>query len=149
MLISCRSWIMNLSGRVHKVAKEENAHSYEIFLIRLNIFKESWINEWNRWSIHWSVKSQFLRLVQNLPLSYSLLWSIKLIRKQIMLISCRSWIINLSENRVPNSLMGPINHWKFKYGGFILHILHSLFDKMLYSVHVHCKNIIPILYGRI
>jgi hypothetical protein len=31
---------------------------------------------------------------------------------------------------------GPINHWKFKYGGFILHILHSLFDKMLYSVYV-------------
>jgi hypothetical protein len=32
---------------------------------------------------------------------------------------------------------GPINHRKFKYGGFILHILHSLFDKMLYSVYVH------------
>ena len=42
---------------------------------------------------------------------------------------------------------GPINHWKFKYGGFILHILHSLFDKMLYSVYVHSKNNIPILYG--
>ena len=41
---------------------------------------------------------------------------------------------------------GPINHWKFKYGGFILHILHSLFDKMLYSVYVHSKNNIPILY---
>jgi hypothetical protein len=33
------------------VAKEENAHSWhEIFLIRWNIFKDSWINEWNRWS---------------------------------------------------------------------------------------------------
>ena len=48
---------------------------------------------------------------------------------------------------------GPINHWKFKYGGFILHIyftylfiLHSLFDQMLYSVYVHSKNNIPILY---
>jgi hypothetical protein len=41
---------------------------------------------------------------------------------------------------------GPINHWKFKYGDFILHILHSLFDKMLYSVYVHSKNNIPILY---
>jgi hypothetical protein len=38
--------------RVHKVANEENAHSWhEIFSIRWNIFKESWINEWNRWSI--------------------------------------------------------------------------------------------------
>jgi hypothetical protein len=44
---------------------------------------------------------------------------------------------------------GPINHWKFKYGGFILHILHSLFNKMLYSVYVHSKNNIPILYGSI
>jgi hypothetical protein len=46
---------------------------------------------------------------------------------------------------------GPINHnhWKFKYGCFILHILHSLFDKMLYSVYVHSKNNIPILYGSI
>ena len=44
---------------------------------------------------------------------------------------------------------GPINHWKFKYGGFILHILHSLFDKMLYSVYVHSKNNIAILYGSI
>jgi hypothetical protein len=35
---------------------------------------------------------------------------------------------------------------KFKYGGFILHILHSLFDKMLYFVYVHSKNNIPILY---
>ena len=42
--------------RVHKVAKEENAHSYEIVLIKWNIFKVSWINEWNRWYIHWSVK---------------------------------------------------------------------------------------------
>ena len=44
---------------------------------------------------------------------------------------------------------GPINHWTFKYGGFILHILHSLFDKILYSVYVHSKNNIPILYGGI
>ena len=44
---------------------------------------------------------------------------------------------------------GSINNWKFKYGGFILHILHSLFDKMLYSVYVHSKNNIPILYGSI
>jgi hypothetical protein len=44
---------------------------------------------------------------------------------------------------------GPINHWKFKYGDFILHILHSLFDKMLYSVHIHSKNNIPILYDSI
>ena len=40
---------------------------------------------------------------------------------------------------------GAINHWKFKYGGFVLHILHSLFDKMLYSVPVHSTNDIPIL----
>ena len=34
--------------RVHKVANEENAHFWhELFLIRWNIFKESWINEWN------------------------------------------------------------------------------------------------------
>ena len=44
---------------------------------------------------------------------------------------------------------GPNNHWKFKYGGFILHILHSLFDKMLCSVYVHSKNNIPILSGSI
>jgi hypothetical protein len=44
---------------------------------------------------------------------------------------------------------GPINHWKFKYGGFVLHILHSLFNKMLYAVYVHSKNNIPILYGSI
>ena len=37
--------------RVYKVAKEEYADSYEIVLIRWNIFKESWINEWNWWSI--------------------------------------------------------------------------------------------------
>ena len=38
--------------RVHKVANEENTNSWhEIFLIRWNIFKESWINEWNGWSI--------------------------------------------------------------------------------------------------
>jgi hypothetical protein len=35
---------------------------------------------------------------------------------------------------------GPINHWKFKYGGFILHIFHSFFDKMLYYVYVHSTN---------
>jgi uncharacterized membrane protein len=34
-------------------------------------------------------------------------------------------------------------------GGFILHILHSLFDKILYSVYVHSKNNKPILYGSI
>jgi hypothetical protein len=44
---------------------------------------------------------------------------------------------------------GPINHWKFKNDDFILHILHSLFDRMLYSVYVHSKNNIPILYGSI
>ena len=44
---------------------------------------------------------------------------------------------------------GPINDWKIKYGGFILHILHILFDKMLYSVYVHSKNTIRILYGSI
>jgi hypothetical protein len=34
---------------------------------------------------------------------------------------------------------GSINHWKFNYGGFILHTSHSLFDKMLYSVYVHMR----------
>jgi hypothetical protein len=40
---------------------------------------------------------------------------------------------------------GPINHWNFKYGGFILHIVHSFFDKMLYYVYVHSTNDIPML----
>jgi hypothetical protein len=49
------------------------------------------------------------------------------------------------------------NHWKVRkiffsvisLCPFNLHILHSLFDKMLYSVYVHSKNNIPILYGSI
>ena len=48
--------------------------------------------------------------------------------------------------------VGETNNYNlrtFKYGGFILHILHSLFDKMLYSVYVHSKNNNPILYGSI
>jgi hypothetical protein len=49
MLISCRSWIMNLSE--NRVPNSSIAHSYEICLIRWNIFNESWINEWNRWSV--------------------------------------------------------------------------------------------------
>jgi hypothetical protein len=39
-------------GHCRSIKSQENANSWhEIFLIRWNIFKESWINEWNGWSI--------------------------------------------------------------------------------------------------
>ena len=39
----------------------------------------------------------------NLVVGNCQIWSIKVIRTKFMLISCRSWIMNLSENRVLNS----------------------------------------------